>query len=581
MQIVKPIIFIMLFCGYFLHLKRKTSIREEFLPIIIVTIIGLVEYLAGILNLLKITTFLIGIIGVILFIKNIYEMFKNKEKIKFNKNIIVYILLILWAVYILKGTILIHYDNFSHWAMIIREMIITNKLPNFQSNLILFNSYPPATACFVYFVCKYLGSTEAIMLLGQSILILSSLYTICAFCKKENKVNYIILFGTIFYILVSNIFITELLVDTVLPVMGLGALVIILYYNENSKNGLFCSIPILTLLMLVKNSGVFFVVIDLAVWLRLFIKNNGFKNIFKTKYLLLILLPILVQIIWTSHTDLVFDNSKMTKHSMSVENYIETVNQKEESDINTIINGMKTRMINIKDTDNQVLLLTLAVFIFMIIISRKNKDLRTFIVKMLCLCIITYIFYQISLFGMYMFSMPIGEALHLASYSRYFKTMVAFVFGICTITVLHFTNNYELSEKYRNYILKVIFLVIMLVPLALSNKEATQLYKRQENSDTSRSMILNYKKIYNIEEEKSYLIYISNDYKDVTDYIYYISKYDFRSSNIRVIKDFSELEKMEDVFNYDYFIILKKDNEVIDFLNIIEGDLETNVIRFK
>lgn len=381
MQIVKFIIFIMLLSGYYLHLKRKTNIKEEFLPIIIVSSIGLIEYLAGILNLLKIATILIGIIGVILFIKNIYEILKNKEKLQINKNIIIYILLIFWSACILKGIILTHYDNFSHWAVIVKEMVITNKLPNFQSSTIMFNSYPPGTACFIYFVCKYLGQAESIMLFGQSILVLSSLYTIYAFCNKENKVNYIITFGSIAYMLVNNIFITELLVDTALPVMGIAGLAIILYYKNDVKKGLFCSIPVLTLLMIVKNSSVFFIIIDLVVWLILFIKSNGFKAVFKTKYLLLLILPIIIQILWTAHTDLVFDNSKTTKHSMSVENYKTTFNKKDESDINAILDGMKAKVLDIKDIDNQILLLTLAIFVFMIIVSYENKELRNFIIK--------------------------------------------------------------------------------------------------------------------------------------------------------------------------------------------------------
>lgn len=580
MQILKIIIFVISNVGYYLYLKQK--IKEEFIPIIIVSCIGVVEYIAGILNLMVPITIIIGIVGSILFFKCIYKIIRNKEKIEINKNCFILIGLIIWSIWRLKGVILIHYDNFSHWALIVKDMIITNRLPNFQSTVIAFNSYPPGTACFIYFVCKYLGNSESIMLFAQSLLILSSLYTLFSLCNKNSKINYIIVFGIIAYILISNIFITDLLVDTVLPVMGISGLLIILYYKNDSKKGLLCSIPILTLLMLVKNSGMFFVVIDLLIWIIIFIKNNGIKNLFKEKYILILFLPIIVQILWNAHIKLVFDDSETTKHSMSVQNYVHNIENKETSDINIIFNGIIEKMTNLKNNDNKILLLNFITYIIMIIVFWKNKELRNANIKFLIFSLITYILYQISLLGMYCFSMPGSEAIHLAGYERYFKTMVTFEVGVFTILILYFTNKYNIENKYKRYIINTILLIIMFLPLFFYEESIRNLYIKTDTSNSIKETISNCKKINNIEEQKSYLIYVDENYNsDSKEYLYYICNYEFRSPNVKVIRNFSELTSMDEIFEYDYFIINNKTDEVKEFIKIIEGDINTDVIRFR
>lgn len=375
---------------------KKLNIKEEFIPILLICIIGCLEFFAGILNILNLSTYLIGFIGIIFVLYKLYRIILKKEKINLNKNFIIYAFLVLWAAWILKGTILIHYDNFSHWAIIIKEMLTINKLPNFQSNVILFTSYPPGTACFIYFICKYIGTSEGIVLFAQSLIIISSLFTLFAFCNKENKINYLLVTIGIIYLLIANIFINQLLVDTVLPLLGIAAIAIIIYYREDYKKSLFIITPILCFLTIVKNSGIFFVIIDFIIWFTFFIKNNGIKSVFKTKYILLIFLPLLMLLLWSAHTDLVFDNSNTTKHAMSIENYTTNLGNKDTEVIYNILNNMKNKMIDLNNKDNQIFLIMIIPFIFLIFISKKNIELQKFIIKMFIFYILSYVLYQIS-----------------------------------------------------------------------------------------------------------------------------------------------------------------------------------------
>ena len=583
MQILKIILLIISFVGYYIILKRKTNIKEEFIPIFLFSTIGVAEFLAGILNFMKLATICICGIGIIFFIKEVFLIIKNKEKFKFNFNFLFFIIIGLLFLYIFKDAYLIHYDNFSHWGMIVKEILAENRLPNFKSTNIIFTSYPPGTACFIYYICKFLGNSEGMMLFSQSLLILAGLYSFLTFCDKDKKVNYIYVILMSAYLLVANIFINQLLVDTVIPIMALSALAIIIKYKEDSKSALVYSIPILSLLMIVKNSGCFFIIIDLIVWFIYFIKNVGIKNIFKQKYLLLIFIPVVLIFLWSCHIKLVFDNAENSKHAVSISNYTNTFAEKEESDFKFILEKMFDKMKSLEDKQNRIVLVSTLGFLLMIICFFKNKDLRKFIIGFFALFVITYILYTISLYVMYLFSMPINEARNLSGYSRYYSTLIMFLYGLTVIAILNCDKiEFKSNAKIKNILIKIVFLVLVIIPVVFYKNNLKSLYTKQTLSkDSLRYELVNVKAQNNIEENKSYLIYISNDENIEKGYLSHICRYEFRSGNVKVINNFEELRNMDEVFDYDYFVILRKDEKTLEFIDIIKGDINQNVIRFR
>lgn len=334
--------------------------------------------------------------------------------------------------------------------------------------------------------------------------------------------------------------------------------------------------------MVVKNSGIFFIIIDVIVWFAYFIHNNGLKSIIKEKYILLLLTPIVLSFLWSCHTKLVFDNATESKHAMSVTNYANTIKSKEDADIEIIWTKMIDKIKNTEDVDNIIFWISISSFIIMTIVSWKNPNLRKFVIKYFILFIVTFILYQISLFAMYLFSMPINEAKNLAGYIRYYRTIVMFEYGISVIVLMNLMNGVQIQSKIKNIIINIVFLVIIIPPVIFYKDSLKFLYQKQELSEKSlRSEIINIKQQNNIEENKSYLIYVSNEEKIEIGYLRYICKYDFRSGNVKVIKEFSELQDMNEIFDYDYFIILRNNDEVVEFINKIAGDVNQNVIRFR
>ena len=582
MQLIKIIVIIASLGGFYLRMKKKLDIKEEFIPIVLFSCITVIEFLAGILNCMKLVTVLIAIIGIVFGTKEVLITIKEKKRIHFSLNIVFFGIMVILFTYLLKGRIFVHYDNFSHWATIAREMLLKNKLPNFQSQLIMFQAYPPGTACFIYFICKFLGNSESKMLFAQSIIILSGMYTLFAFGKKKEKINYLILIVTCIYLLISNIFITDLLVDTVLPVLGIAGFMIIIYYRNDCKKGLFYSIPILSTLILVKNSGIFFVIVDIIVWLWFFIKNNGVKSIFCTKYVAIILIPILLQCLFKWHVDLVFEKPEFSKHSMSVSNYLSNLKNKNKSDILEITKSMIKEMIDLKENKENIIIVILFVMqILMLIIGRKDEKLRKYIIRTIILYLFIYTFYQISLLGMYIFSMPINEAKTLASFSRYYRTIVQFEYGIVVIALLNFLDKIQVVEKKKNIIIKVIFLFLLAIPMIFYTKQFKKQREEEQIRYNIRCEILKDIRLYQIELGKKYLIYLSDNIPSSDDFVYVVSRYDLQSPNVKVIQNITQLESNDELYNYDYLIVLRKTDEINDILNKFEGDVEKNVIKLK
>ena len=580
MQVLKIIALIIAVIGFYLALERKTKIKQEFIPITIISGITLVEFLAGILNLMKFISITIVVTGIVLAIYEITLLIKKKEKLKINIGLIILFSFLIIFTYLLIGNQLLHYDNFSHWGMIVKEMLIENRLPNFQTETIIFTSYPPATACFIYFICKFLGQTEGIMLLAQSMIVLASIYTIFALCKKEDKTTYLIGILSCIYLILGNIFIDELLVDTVLPVMGIAGLIIILYYKKDVKKGIIYSIPILSALMLVKNSGIFLVLVDLIVWLIFFIKQKGIKGIIKEKYVAIILVPFILQIIWNGHIGLVFEDAKLAKHSMSVTNYITNISEKGFDEIIFIGKKFIKEMISFNIIENIIMPVFIIYLLYLMYAYRKDTESFKTIKNNLIFMIITYIIYQISLLAMYIFSMPIAEAEKLASYIRYYRTILLFEYGIVIITTLNLLRNMK-EERTKKIGIKLITIIMTIFLIITAPNKIQQFYKKDFKDVSIRKEVAQFKQKGLIPEEKSYLIYVGDDKKYTLDYLYHMWCYEYRSPRIRVIHNLQELESEKEIDAYEYFVVLKSSDEIEKYIQEKGGTLEENVIRYK
>ena len=83
------------------------------------------------------------------------------------------------AAVLLRGHFLYSYDDFSHWGLAARVLLSEDRLPLPEDGM-MFPSYPPGTACFLYFCGKAAGDAGETLLLSQAVMLLSFLMALQA-----------------------------------------------------------------------------------------------------------------------------------------------------------------------------------------------------------------------------------------------------------------------------------------------------------------------------------------------------------------------------------------------------------------
>ncbi|MCA9766406.1 MAG: hypothetical protein KC455_08305 [Carnobacterium sp.] len=491
-----------------------------------------------------------------------------------------FFIFIAYLAYFLNGARFVAYDDFSHWGLVAREIITNNKFPNFES-LIVFQSYPTGSASFIYFVSKIIGNTEGVMLFAQSILIISGITPLFAFIKKNKAISYSVLYLSTTFFLTSNVGFLALSVDTLLSVLSLAASAIIIYYfiNKESKWSYTQLMPILSFLMIIKNSGILFVLINVLLFFYCTLKSEKTQLESIKKSLFLLGIPYLVKVFWGKHVQLVFSNGFESKHAMSAENYKTIVNQKSVTDIQLILKKFIARSIDISQNEIKIGVLCLLFFLTTFLFIKWNivqfKGKENLGLKLFISSSILYYIYQLGLLFTYLFSMPIGEALVLASYERYNMTMVMYIYGISLIylILLLSENKTEPSKSFSNKLVLTFCIVMLILPVYWKSPIEKSLFSKEEYSQNDRNTLETVFNENKFLEDEKYFIYLSDQPEiNWASYFYYVSLYTLYSADIKMITN-ETINEIDFATVKTNLIILRDDelmNEKLKSKGIIE-----------
>lgn len=587
--ILNGIKFMISFIGLIIFCKNILNIKLELVPVFLISLIVCILNFAGLYGDLKFATYLIYYFGFIALIIVLIRSLIKRKFIKNLKNLLTnasFITLILFTIVlsiILYNIHLSHYDNFSHWALVVKELLCLDSMPNAMSaDLMHFTSYPLGSSLFIYFGCRIIGMGEGIMLIMQGIFIISCMLPLFVFDKKFNitKIPVIIL---MYIILLIEPKIFNLLVDVLLACLGFASLMIILYYRKNVRAAFFVVLPTVIALVLVKNSGIFFAIIDVALLFYFAIKSGNFKRYFVYSILLGISVGATLWT-WNIHCDLVFPEI-VGKHSMTSSNFETVAAEKTIADVKTIALLMIDKLVNTKDVFIRTMI-TLNVVAFCARLWNKfvEQDEHK-ITKIALLLDLTFIIYFVGMFFMYVFSMPLDEALYLAGYERYIMTMVLYIVLIFTAYWVYISNidlpSYKKANPY-GWVMLYCFVLIVSWRFGNENYNILKLKKDYENSHpTNAVMVENFD-----DSDESYVMYVPEIYRDEyqTGYFNYLIKYKTRSTSCYpfLLDDF---EKPHDksviklIRDYDYFIIYDEDDYISNFAQVYLGKTE-DVVGF-
>lgn len=62
---------------------------------------------------------------------------------------------------------LLHYDNFTHWATIVKFLVLNHHLPTAQDAIITYNTYPVGSSMYLYYIGRFVGYKDGILIIGQ------------------------------------------------------------------------------------------------------------------------------------------------------------------------------------------------------------------------------------------------------------------------------------------------------------------------------------------------------------------------------------------------------------------------------
>ncbi|WP_230678609.1 ABC transporter permease [Lacticaseibacillus zhaodongensis] len=326
---------------------------------------------------------------------------------------------------------LIHYDNYTQWALIVKFMNFTGRLPGAHDPLITYTSYPPATGLFITHVVRLIGFSDGAMILGQFIIIWAALYAI--FGVLRDKTRGLMAFVLCFVISISNVFniairMNNLLVDYILPVIAVAGIAGVYIYRKRPGYQLSFVVIDTASILLVKNSGTFFVAMIIIYYLYARVHySTGNWGLRTLRGLVMTAIAGLGAYLpfawWNAHVHATFS---LSKHEISATAYKSQLAHETTAQImgigrkivRTLLSGHSLSM-------SGVILINVALLAGWICIRlfcrRKNSLLKLTILTDLGLVI-----YVISLFGMYVLAMPYNEAKMIDGFERYMSSAVIF-----------------------------------------------------------------------------------------------------------------------------------------------------------
>lgn len=405
--------------GYYNLLRRRTKLNVTFIPLITIGIQVTILFVAGILNLLLPAAAAMLVSGVLLFAMDLFHK-RAGEYRSFAAVPYAYMGICLAVLTVfLHGKLFFEFDDFSHWATVVQNMLGSNAFPNFTSERMLFATYPLGSSVYIYYGALLAGTDESTQMLLQAFMMVCAMMPLFC-CSERHKLGslglVLILTGVLFS---YNINVTSLRVDTLLPLVAMGTFLITWELCNGREAGnpssLWAAAPLLITTVMIKHSGMFFVLPALVALGVHWKRNPGERG----RCAAVMASPLAALLIWNRHCDYVFADAFVSKHAVSVQNYAEVLGEKTAENIE---NTGRLLVLYLQQYPALIIMLALllgaiaAVGLFHRVQMKKVLSLSGIAVGM-------YLAYVLGLYGMYVFSMPQLEAAILPQLDRYLATM--------------------------------------------------------------------------------------------------------------------------------------------------------------
>lgn len=581
LQLVMGVLLIISMVGYMQFVRKVMSIRWEFIPIFVFSAIACIVYFAGLAGQLFTGSIIVLVAGLLLFRGRVIQALYQSKRGAWSFSFSLFQLSFLGGVFvfllILFHTELTHYDNFSHWAIVVKEMLSTNAFPTPNSDLIEFKNYPLGTSSFIYYICRFMGHAEPIMLLAQGLLIFSCFYAMFGVVSEKKRFLLYAFLGlglsTLSFFNLT-IRITNLLVDFLLPIYALAIMAAIYQYRHDLKRACIIILPLTGVLTVIKSTGIIFAAVGLIFLVYIWLANKQRAN-WKIGLAVLgtIAGALLPYFSWSWRMATVFRgvNNKFEGAAAALKPG-KTAEQKWD----ILVLFLKS---SVDITSRPVLgiiifeLAAIAASIVAHVVLKKKWNLW----KVLIALNVVVVLYYAGILALYLFSMPVDEAIRLAGFERYASSIVVLFAGglvLCAAVDIERTFHYRIGEvpdyqafktvqTKRHYQQGIIACMALAATILLSeyngmisiNKTYEKTLPYEVHTVTGDRWYTGGKKDMN-----KYLFYGSDRDQQVTSYyMQYVGRYFLYAPKVDGIVLFYE-DNMDNLLSkYDYLVVIETD----------------------
>ena len=502
--------------------------------------IGSAMFAAGLLNLLPEAALAVGLGGLVLLVRG---LIRRAPRPAFTLGEAFFIAACALLALRLYGEQLVYIDNFTHWETAILHLLRKDRFPNFQDSYIRFQSYPLGTAALVYYFSRIGGlQAEWFQMLihwACAAAMLSGLFALA----RRVPAKAACFVGGLLLLCADNEFI-QLLVDSTLGLVALGAVAYCVRYRGELKQRALWVTPWLIYLIAVKNSGALFAIFVLAlvlVW-------GGWRRALAVGAASLSFL-----FLWNRHVAYVFEAGMTSQHSMSIEHFKRMLSIKKPGSVQTILHRFLGQVVSLNNAYLPVLLFSAALLALAILYLKGDRAVR----GLLIYGAVCYLIYQAGMLGMYVFTMQEKEALRLASFERYHGTIWIFSTGIALMaTMLAADRAWEIPRRRA---LAAIGCAACVAAMALSGMPKPGYYTRYMDEDTLSTLAIRQETdaliaTYALPEGAAYYLLVDDDFTSAeTAYLYNMVNCLLLADDVQVRK-LGQVFSAEEISRCDYLV---------------------------
>lgn len=583
MTVLHVILGLLLVCslvGYMLWAAAALRLAHEFVPVFVCAAVGCAVYIAGLFGVLFAGAAAVLAAGLLLFGFYIRPLIRGKQPMRISLFGFCFFVGSLLFLILLLQSHLTHYDNFSHWAVVVKQMLLTNAFPTASSDLIDFKNYPLGTASFLYFVCRFAGHSQAAMIVAQGALIFTGFYALFGIITQKKRFllyAFLALGCSVLSVFNITIRINNLLVDFLLPVYTLVMFAAAYRYRMHAAKAAVAVLPVAGLLTVMKSTGVIFAAIGwiflLDLWRR---HRNQCPGRCVPAVLGSLVASFLPWLGWTLHMHAGFAHVT-NKFGVTAGTIANIHTTKTIGEIHRIAALFVRSALDLSTRPALGLLAfnlaAVAACVFAAVCLKRKWQLWKALIALDAVVIL----YYLGILGLYIFSMPLSEALELAGFDRYASSIVVLFAGglvLCATVDMENSFYYRVGEMpayqaFRNVTNKHRYqegiVACMAVAITLLLSEYNGLLSIQKAYSASlpcrvSAVTGDRWPVDGREDTHKYLFYTPDTDGQVTDYfLQYTARYFLYAPHVDAICVFYEPNMDHLLSQYDYLVVVEGD----------------------